>query len=284
MSTDTSTVLDESMWFDAAANKGFLRATLKDGLARNRKSLDVLDLFGASQNVKKAFAKAGHKGFAYDIKLDEQCDLCSKMGCSILADLLSQMKDGSIIVAGPPCSLFGFMSSSVHKRNVKNVWGDQKLACVRVANRIVWNFVAVLDVLHDVRGSEVHVLIEQPTSSWMFKLPPFRDLIEKAAMHKVPTCMGAFGHDMMKPSHLLSTLPNLETLRRKRTKELCAEVKKRMADSGLCYYWKDENGGINGGKHLQSSADYTAKFCNAILNCWKKAKGAKSKVIKGHLK
>lgn len=54
----------------------------------------------------------------------------------------SLRKDGSLVVAGPPCSLFIWISSGTHKRKKLGINGDIKLLSVRMANSIARNFVA----------------------------------------------------------------------------------------------------------------------------------------------
>lgn len=45
------------------------------------------------------------------------------------------------VLMGPPCSLWIFLSSSLHKRSLWNTWGDCTQRCVRMSNQIVRNVV-----------------------------------------------------------------------------------------------------------------------------------------------
>ena len=49
--------------------------------------------------------------------------------------------DDGVIIAAPPCSLYGPACSSAHKRSPENVRGDMQNFKVRLAHRIWTNFV-----------------------------------------------------------------------------------------------------------------------------------------------
>ena len=51
------------------------------------------------------------------------------------------MKDDGLMMACPPCSLFGPACSSVHRRCWDNPYGNTKVFKVRLANRIFMSFV-----------------------------------------------------------------------------------------------------------------------------------------------
>ena len=62
--------------------------------------------------------------------------------------------------------------------------------------------------LHLVRTlrPDIKIVIEQPSSSFMLKLPVFQDLIRKMALTKHLTWMACFGASIWKPTHLLSNM------------------------------------------------------------------------------
>ena len=68
-------------------------------------------------------------------------------------------------MAGPPCSLFVFLSSSVHRRGVGHELGDTSRVQVRLANLVVENTIVLLEAVSP-RG--VWFVLEQPAGSWMF--------------------------------------------------------------------------------------------------------------------
>ena len=57
-----------------------------------------------------------------------------------------RLRDGGLVAAAPPCSLFVPACASVHKRSIARPRGDQRNFKVRLAGRIWTNFVAKLTI------------------------------------------------------------------------------------------------------------------------------------------
>lgn len=55
----------------------------------------------------------------------------------------------------------------------------------------------------------MQIVVEQPLSSSMFKLPIWEEMINAQNLATVLTYMGAYGHFMVKGTHLLGNLHNL---------------------------------------------------------------------------
>ena len=53
-----------------------------------------------------------------------------------------RLTNSALVVAAPPCSLYGPACASVHRRSASNPMGDLKVFKVRLARRIWLNFVA----------------------------------------------------------------------------------------------------------------------------------------------
>jgi hypothetical protein len=53
---------------------------------------------------------------------------------------------------------------------------------------------------------DIYWLLEQPSNSWMFKLPMFISITKAHKLFKVCTWMGLFGHCMQKYTHLLTNM------------------------------------------------------------------------------
>ena len=193
--------------------------------------------------------------------------------------------------APPPCSLFIFLSSSFHRRGPGHEQGDTSKLPVRLANVIVDNTMVLLEVAH-LRS--VWFVLEQPATSWMFKLPCVRETFARLkgrqpgggrpvvcqargcqpgggpsgvgspAVHRICTWMGAFGHELPTCSHLVGTLPTLPTMKRARPSHLrgCA------ARPGM---WRRTCTGVQGGRDLPGSAEYTRVFFLALYSAWVQA-------------
>ena len=66
----------------------------------------------------------------------------------LLLNFIQTQVVGGCILAGPPCSLFIFVSQSLHCRSAMNPFGDQQQSLVREANQIAINLVVLLAVAH----------------------------------------------------------------------------------------------------------------------------------------
>jgi len=257
---DTTTITDEAEWYIAENNITSLRRMVK-GFS-GRRDLSCLDLFGASGAIKNAWSRNKKKAELYDIKTNgPQHDICSEGGFENLLQLGLRIKPGGVIVAGPPCSLFIFLSSSIHRRSPHRPWGNQEYRSVRLSNCIVRNMTTFLQLMS---ARHVHWVIEQPFGSQMFRLPPLRRLMREVDAVQVTTYMGCFSHKMKKRTILAGTLPSLPRMER----SLRPQDRKRFDKNKKKFYIRCD-GKVHGTKALQSSADYTPKFCEALYTCWK---------------
>jgi len=256
---DTSTAIEEDQWYTASSYMTALRRMVREW--QGQRDLSCLDLFGASGAVKRTWARHHKKAELYDIKnYGLEHDICSEGGFKNLLQLGLRIKDGGIIVAGPPCSLFIFLSSPIHRRSPERPWGNTNYRSVRLANFIVHNMTTFLQLMSE-RG--VEWVIEQPSGSGMFRLPPLQQLMSKVAASQVTTYMGCFGHKMMKRTMLVGTLPLLHNMER----SLRGEERQRFREMQKNFYVRCD-GKVRGEKALQASADYTSEFCEALYSCW----------------
>lgn len=148
-----------------------------------------------------------------------------------------RLKEGALLVAGPPCSLFVNACVSVHKRSDEHLLGDESVFKVRLANRIWLNFAPcprsrpLLAPGHAVqcagggrpRGSlfsgtagaklgvqspvdaGCHSASRDATRLSFFIFLSFSIIFGYFRL-VVTTWMAFFGHDLHKPSHLLTTM------------------------------------------------------------------------------
>lgn len=107
-------------------------------------------------------------------------------------------------MCGCPCSLFVFMSSSVHKRSCAMPYGDQALPKIRRINQLVVNLTVLLALAHTRgvffmhHGVKFRVVkgarIEQPASSMLWSFPELARLLEFLDTTRVHTWMKKFNH------------------------------------------------------------------------------------------
>ncbi len=259
----------ESHWYDAAWDAAAAAvSTGSSSLATAEvRDLDYLDLFVGGGSVSSVLAASGHSSDSFDAAVDPVCDILSERGFRIAMERASRVRRGGLIVAGPPCSLWTFMSSSVHKRTAENPGGDSTHRGVRMSNLLVSNLVVLLRHAH-ARG--VHWVVEQPMTSRMWSFSPMATLISTCRAARVSTYMGAFNHRQCKPSVLMGTLPTLESLGRTLS-DVPAAVRRASGQPAVLGYKRDAKGRVTGNKYLHQSAAYTVEFGQAILCAWKVA-------------
>ena len=169
-------------------------------------------------------------------------------------------------MAGPPCSMFVFLSSGVHKRTAAQPNGDQSHKKVRLANLVASNALSIMKIM---AARRVFVMIEQPLNSLMYHYEPFATWVAgNPSLFFVVTYMQAFGHDMVKPTKLLTNMKSARLLTRQRPA-------RRLEASSSCESGDGQPGrkylrmcpsGPSGDKDLQSSASYTQDFAQAVFS------------------
>ena len=120
------------------------------------------------------------------------------------------------------------------------------------------------------------LFLEQPCSSWMFKMPEIQPVIAGWGLKKHLTYLGSWGHNMWKPTHIMSNVDF--QIARKGTRALkllftkrIEKKKARMIAAGKPlpeYYIVGANGSFTGGKDLQSSAVYPQRFVTRCYSAW----------------
>ena len=171
------------------------------------------------------------------------------------------LRPGGVLGGGPPCSLFVFMSASVHKRTATNPSGDLCNAGVCRANRIV-HFWCSLVTLSAMRGC--FWWTEQPGSSRMYELPCFVEVLATMPLYGYSVVrqwvwLGAFGHELLKGSAFVGTWPRLSALARSRPEKPAAS---------LAFYKKTESGRVSGGHALSGSQEYPKEFTDTLAELY----------------
>ena len=81
---DTTCLTPEREWFQPELHQQALLRFMYQTGEEVRRSVDCLDLFGASGRVKRTWEKAGYSASGYDIKLSKNHDICSLAGVKTL--------------------------------------------------------------------------------------------------------------------------------------------------------------------------------------------------------
>ena len=133
---------------------------------------------------------------------------------------------------------------------------------------------------------KIWVVLEQPKGSQMWKLPLFQSLIAQCGLFFVLTYLGLWGMDILKGCHLCTNLGQVKYLARKATRDVKGQFQERVdkkierlrmiGKAPKVYYTtgiskKTGKKTFTGGKHLQDTALYPIRFCNALFQCWLRA-------------
>ena len=267
-SEDTVSHTTEDQWFYAAKHREYLD-TVVDNYDGGR-HYHFVDMFPPHRRGADVFMYKGLQAVSCDIRgHSENFDITSKDGFLNMLNISLALLPGGLCLAGPPCSLFIFLSQSYHRRSDLRPEGDEEVAKVRMANLIAQNFAVLAEIIMDRHG---FIMVEQPANSWMFKLPAMNVLKLKGCF-TVHTWLCEFSHPMLKPTILLTNLPVATMLNRKLTRKQLQERKSDPAygmQDGLSYLRHDSKGGVSGSRRLAETATYPFEFLIAIEEAWAK--------------
>lgn len=233
----------------------------------SKRGLEVMELFGGCGAVCREAKRQGLKTFSYDIVAGgPKHNIVSKHGFWLALHSILSLGVGGLVMAGPPCAWWIWLSKSVHQRTKSRPSGKLSHPKVRLNNIIVDNTVVLLAV---ALCRQVFVVIEQPETSLMRCFRSMKRLIH-ASLTEVLTWMGCFAHALPKPSRIWSSLPSIESLRRKwdKANKLAHELKHPVAQRKA---YKYAPSGVAGAREeLTATAAYTVQFAKAVLSAWSK--------------
>ena len=159
----------------------------------------------------------------------------------------------------------------------RNLLGDTRRQCVRLSNLILGNMVTFLLLLWRFR-KKIFLMIEQPASSWMFKQECVKEVLSKFRMKRTLTHLGFFGHDLLKPTHIMSNVPSMNgietkatSIRKKQHKMRIQRKNRRDRKAGRKvkqYYLRLPGGKFQGGRDLADSAIYPLRWVTEVFRCW----------------
>ena len=262
---DTASVASEAEWYRAEEDWETVRSHCKawNGI----RDLSLVSVFDRSKRICKMWEDHGHKAEAYDIAHHEiAMDICSRVGFFTLLNLLLRLVPNGFSFWAPPCSMWIFLTSSLHQRHVYGYGGDLKQFSVRLANRMAANACVALKAALKFRASG-RAMLEQPSGSWLFKGQLWQDVISGFFLKRSLTYQGLFGGPLPKPTHLLHSLTSDELFARKLTKKL-RQKKKFNSNRQKVFYIKDSNGSVHGTKMLTSTSIYPKRFAAVIYKAW----------------
>ena len=158
------------------------------GLPRN---LKVVELFSGVGSVHKAGAKLGHNSAGFDkVQGGQSEDATTWPGFYAACCLIMRLAVGGLLLMAPPCNSWVQLNAANCQRKLGNGFlGNQDYGPVRIGN-LLMHVTCVLLLLANHRG--VHVVIENPPASNLWKVKPLVDIIAVLKMVRITTPYCAF--------------------------------------------------------------------------------------------
>ena len=261
---DTSTVATEEHWYSPEAHWDQVRSFCKSW--QGSRDLQLVSVFDRSKKMCMEWTRHHHSAEAFDIAHDEvNHDAVTQVGFFVLLALLMRLAPGGLSMWAPPCSLFIFLTSSLHLRHVYGCQGDVSQYSIRLANRISMNACMALRAVLKFRP-DCHVMAEQPSGSWLFKSHEWQATIAGFYLRKTLTYQGLFGGPIPKATHIVHSFRTDALFARKLTRAM--REKKFNKDRLKVFYIKDAKGGVQGTKMLTRTSVYPAGFVKVLFKAW----------------
>lgn len=265
----TTTLADETAWFDATMQWPTIRQFCR--AFSGARDLTMLSVFDHSKKVQSKWQRHGYSSVAVDV-LNEGVnhDITTEIGFYTILTLILRLAPRAMCMWAPPCSLFVFMSSSLHKRGSGkfDASGDTSVRSVRLANLIARNAAMLVKVCLKFRH-DCFLAVEQPLSSKMWLLKEWQEVIHGFHLKRSLTYQGLFGALLVKATVIMHNFPSDTCFSRRLTKANKAWFKKKIAGmKNLPAFYIVKDGQVTGTKSLQATAIYPAKFVTALFNQW----------------
>ena len=196
---------------------------------QGKREVQFFDLFSGVGEATKLFRANGYVTKNYDINMGD--DITKRAGFFKALDIVMAMAIGALILMGPPCSLWVFMSSAYHRRSKCNPDGDTSKEAVRNANVLVRNLCFLMAVAH---FRQVFLILEQPSSSQMCNYSWLAQICQSLDLKRIVTWMKEYGHAIAKPTYLLSNMVTANLLRRIWSRKRELRRKAQQGDKSLC--------------------------------------------------
>ena len=194
-----------------------------NGILRVLRDLDQVELCAGVARPTRWAKLAGLAAIALDRDYQPRFDLCTAEGLAIALVLVFRIRHAGILIAGPQCSSWVWISRSVTKRSANNVMGDESVGSVVEGNTLNKHMALLVGIASSIG---VFWLIEQPASSVFFKTQEWIRLIKATKAMRIFTRLEKF-EQSPKPSLLYSTAPSAGALGQQPGLRMTNHVKKR---------------------------------------------------------
>ena len=220
--------------------------------------LDAVDGFSGSGAFGKYCSEIGWTCAAYDLQLGNDCT--TETGMIDFFKLCLRCKAQAIILIGPPCQFFIYLSRRSHGKTIARPSGNNTPFSVQ-GNRVALFVAAAIWVCNLLSLS---LVIEQPQTSVLWYNKFVKAALRKARGNRVSWRMGALGSETPKPSVGFF-------LDRRAAAFFRAEVmwKLRLRRSRLFAnaraYGRGPGGDLRANRLTKRSARYPRGFCKLVI-------------------
>ena len=238
---------------------------------------DAAELFSGVGRVASAFNFNGHVGAQFDYERHPVYEnILRPEGLLTCLRIIRDIKAQGLCHYATVCSSWIYLSRASTGRSSAFPEGDSRIRVTRSANCMAAR-VALLMILTYIFG--VKVLHEQPLSSLMSASKYFEWLrnvlrsILGGDWFECVTWMGAYGHELQKPTQLLSTDSMVYAMKR----SLTPEQRARCDASEGCHHLPCLDGSmrrrvIGAPKGLKASQEYPVAYGETVFQEWKKVR------------
>ena len=220
------------------------------------------EFFCGTGGLVAALSREGMRCAWFDINLETSHDMLSSTGIAVAVRIALSVIPGGVVWFGVPCSTFVWIARGHTRRCRDNPLGDVARTDVRRANRIA-STVAMLRRVLSRRG--VFFVMEQPAGSILWRMPCMRLVARRLRVKGQKwsrrfVWLGAYGHQICKPTELCGVFPNLARI-------LPSRRPRGKSATGVYRVWVSKKSGrtrICGSAGLKRTEHYPKQFCRAV--------------------
>lgn len=173
------------------------------------RNLDLVDLFAGKARISRWGELFNLQVAALDREFGQHLDLCTDLGFAHTLCTIMRVKTSGLVMMGPQCSSWVWLSRSTTRRSLTNPYGDTSVETVREGNQVN-SRVAMICAICSMLG--IAWAIEQPASSLFFHTDLMRAIVAEDNAWQRHFFMKAFGHSNSKPTLLFGVANFLAVL------------------------------------------------------------------------
>ena len=257
-----------------------MKHLVREGWRQRRRAQIFLEVFSGSGRLSAAMKRRGFLVLRWDILNGDAWDLLSRKNQQLIRGWVAEGVVAAIHIGTPcqsltrardrgPIKTVGQAGWPSRLRSDEFPWGLPQLVnppdlmAVRVGNQLA-RFSASL--LEHSRFHQVPATVENPSSSRLWILPPFRKLARATGWCQIQTHFCMFGKPWKKPTTFGGFFVNLVPAAR-----LCKG--RAICDRSRCAHQSLQGSGPDGRMWTKIAEPYPATLCDKLAACFEEALG-----------